>query len=119
MTRMRRVRYWLLRLAGLFDKERRDRDFDAELDSNLQLHIEDNIRSGMNPEEARRIALIKLGGIEPTKERYRDRRGFPLLELLARDLGYASRILATNPGFTAAAVVTLALGIGASVSVFS
>jgi len=72
---MRRVRAWSLRFAGLFCKERRDRELAEELESHVQMHIEDNLRSGMNPAEARRQALIKLGGVEQTKENYRDRRG--------------------------------------------
>jgi hypothetical protein len=78
---MRQVRAWLLRLGGLFHKERRDRDLAEELESHLQMHIEDNLRSGMTPEEARRDALIKLGGMEFVKESYRDRRGLPWVVL--------------------------------------
>ena len=65
---MRRLRAWFLRLGGLFYKERRDRELAEELEGHLQMHIEDNLRSDMTPEEARRQALIKLGGIEQTKE---------------------------------------------------
>ncbi|PYU90777.1 MAG: hypothetical protein DMG08_16940, partial [Acidobacteria bacterium] len=79
---MRGLRAWFLRLVGLFNKERRDRELAQEIESHLQMHIEDNLRTGMGTEEARREALIKLGGIEQTKESYRDRRGLPLLEHL-------------------------------------
>ena len=72
---MRELRAWCLRFAGLFRKERRDCELAEELESHLQMHIEDNLRSGMNPAEARRQALIKLGGVEQTKENCRDRRG--------------------------------------------
>jgi hypothetical protein len=68
---MREIRAWFLRLAGLFHKERRDAELAAEIESHLQMHIEDNLRSGMSPEEARRHAVIKLGGVESTKEYYR------------------------------------------------
>src|SRR5258705_7059439 len=72
---MRRLRTWLLRLGELFRKDARERELAAELDSHLQLHIEDNLRAGMTAAQARREALMKLGGVEQTKENYRERRG--------------------------------------------
>ena len=65
---MREIRAWFLRLGGSFDRERRDAESAAEIESHLQMHFEDNLRSGMSPEEARLHAVIKLGGIESTKE---------------------------------------------------
>jgi hypothetical protein len=73
-------------LGGLFGKERRDAELAEELESHLQMHIEDNLRAGMTPEEARRAALIQLGGLESVKEAYRDQRGVPWLETLIQDL---------------------------------
>jgi predicted permease len=113
------VRAALLRLVGSFRSRRSERDLSAELESHLQLHIDDNLRAGMTPEQARRAALIALGGVEQTKERYRDRRGLPMLESMVRDLRYGVRTLMKDRGFTAAGVLILGLGIGVNSAIFT
>src|ERR1700732_4301471 len=85
---MRGLRAWCSRFAALFRKEQRDRELAEELESHLQMHIEDNLRSGCNPEEARRQAFIKLGGVEQAKENCRDRRGIPWFETTLQDVRY-------------------------------
>ncbi len=116
---MSRLRAWAWRFVNLFPREQPERDLAAEIDSHLQLHIDDNLRSGMTPEQARRNAILKLGGVEPTKEAYRERRTVPFLEHFLQDLRFAIRQLGKNPGFTSVAILMLAVGMCASVTIFA
>ncbi len=116
---MSRLRGWIQRVSGLFHRQRLDRELDEELQSHLQMHCEDNLRAGMEPGEARRQALLQLGGIEAIKEAYRDQRGLPALETAWQDVRFAVRGLLKNPGFSTAVLVTLGLGIGANTAIFS
>ena len=116
---MKQLRTWVLRLAGIFSKERREHDFASEIEAHLQMHIDDKIRAGMSPEEARREAILKLGGVEQTKQAYRERGTMPLLESFLQDLRFAARQLVKNPGFALIAVFVLALGMGASLAIFA
>ena len=116
---MRFLRAWLLRFKGLFQKAARERELADELESHLQLHIDDNLRAGMSPAEARRVAIMRLGGVDSTKEAYRDRSTIPLVENLVQDLRFTFRQLRKNPAFTITATIMVALGIGASVAIFA
>ena len=116
---LKQLRAGAIRVAALFRGSHAEREFAEELDSHLQLHIDDNLRAGMTPGEARRQALIALGGIEQTKEAHRDRRGIPLIETLGRDLHHGLRGLLKTPGFTLPAIVILGLGIGVNTAVFT
>jgi predicted permease len=94
-------------------------EFDAELESHIEADVEEGTRSGLTPTEARRQALLRLGGVEQARQRYRERTTLPWLEHLARDMGYALRGFRRNPVFAVTAIATLTLGIGATAAVFS
>jgi macrolide transport system ATP-binding/permease protein len=116
---MKASRAFMRRLHGFFTEKRLDHEISAELESHLELHIADNLRTGMTPQEARRTALMKLGSLSAAKEAYRDQGTLPVLENVLLDLRFALRQFGRNPAFAATAVIVLSLGICAASAIFA
>jgi predicted permease len=116
---MRTLRRFVKRLGSWAGTERDEERLRAEIEEHLALQTTDNLRAGLSPVEARRQAALKFGNVEAMKEDYRDRRGLPLLETLVQDTRHALRRLRMAPAFTIATILTLALGIGATTSIFT
>src|SRR6202171_6543665 len=110
---------FIQRVAALFRRRRLEDDLDAELRSHMEMAIELNLRKGMSAEDARREALRSFGGVEQTKEIYRDQRGLPMIETALQALRFGLRMLRRIPGFSILAILCLTLGIGANAAVFS
>jgi predicted permease len=108
-----------MRITGALRARRGEREFAEELQAHIDLDIADGVRAGLSPDEARRQALIRIAGAEQTRQTYRERATLPWMEDLLRDLRFGLRSMVRNPGFTAVAVLTLAIGIGASATVFT
>lgn len=116
MTLLSRLRFWLLAIPG---RSRVEREMDSELHFHVEARANDLVRGGVPPEEAVRRAQIEFGGIERAKEECRDARGVNLVESLIKDFRFGTRMLRKSPGFSAAAILTLGLGIGANTSILA
>jgi predicted permease len=119
MQEMTWLRILAARVVKLFHVKQSERNLSDEFSAHLEMAVEENVLRGMNKDEARFAARRDFGGVEQFKEIYREQRGLPMLESFFEDLRFGARMLAKNPGFTAIAVVTLALGIGANTAIFS
>ena len=107
------------RIRCFFRKDPLDQELNQEMASHLEMAVEENIGRGMSAEEAQRQALVRFGGIQQSREIHRDSRGLPWLDILAQDLRFTFRTLKRDYGFTMVAVMILALGIAANITVFS
>jgi len=120
MTALRR---WIARISAALravtGSRRDDDEMHEELAAHLAMQIDENLRRGMTPDDARRAALVAAGGMTAATEAAREQRGLPVLESLMSDVRYAVRALLAKPGYTAAVVLTLALGIGANSAMFT
>ncbi len=113
------LRALLARLRGTVRRGALDTQLDEEIRAHLDMQIDEYVSQGLTPDDARLAALRRFGGVDQVKEEYRDRRGVPALESIARDVRYSLRLLGRTPGFAAIAIVTLAVGIGSATTIFT
>src|SRR5436190_142852 len=116
---MKTARAFLIRLAGWWGSTGRERQLSDELEAHFQMHVDDNVRAGMSPSEARRAAAVRFGSVDAAKEQVRSRWTVSLLENTRQDVVYGVRGLRRNPGFAVTAIFSLALGVGAAIAIFT
>jgi predicted permease len=113
------IRALFAKIRAIFSKSELDNDFKQELEAHIDLLTAENEKAGMAPQEARRAAILRIGGREALREQHRDARGLPFFEVLGQDIRYAARILRRDYAFAIFAILIIGLGVGASCTIFS